>query len=144
MASFGQRLRELRQLKHLSQEQLADVLGISKQAVSQYERDLRTPKDYGPIADFFNVDVDYLLGRESKSTYYLDPETVEISQALRSNKSLGAIIDRCSSPSTLRTVESLVLLDDEDQLIIYGEIRAMLRADKYSTEEESENGQEIS
>ncbi|MGI6041008.1 MAG: LexA family protein [Candidatus Alectryocaccobium sp.] len=63
MASFGERLKYLRLKKELSQDELAKIFGVSKQAISQYERGLRTPKDYEQIADFFNVDLDYLMGR---------------------------------------------------------------------------------
>lgn len=69
MAKFGERLKELRISRRMSQEALANELGISKQAVSQYERGLRTPKDYEQIADFFNVDMDYLMGRSDKTTH---------------------------------------------------------------------------
>ncbi len=50
MATFGQRLRELRLRRHLSQDQLSEALGVSKQAISQYERGIRFPKDYEQIA----------------------------------------------------------------------------------------------
>lgn len=56
MATFGERLKDLRTKKHLTQSQLADALGVSKQAISQYENGIRTPKDYEQIADFFNID----------------------------------------------------------------------------------------
>lgn len=68
MASFGQRLKELRLSLGLSQEELANKFSVSKQAISQYERGLRFPKDYEQIADFFNVDMDYLMGRTDFTT----------------------------------------------------------------------------
>lgn len=63
MATFGERLRDLRLSKEMTQDDLAEAFGISKQAISQYERGIRFPKDYEQIADFFNVDLDYLMGR---------------------------------------------------------------------------------
>ena len=47
-----------------------------------YENGKRTPdfETLEAIADFFNVDIDYLLGREGGSTYYLDPEVAEMAQ----------------------------------------------------------------
>ncbi|AEE96927.1 helix-turn-helix domain-containing protein [Mahella australiensis] len=60
-----ERLVELRKERKMTQEELANVLGISRSALSLYETDKRQP-DFQTIcrlADFFNVSVDYLLGR---------------------------------------------------------------------------------
>ena len=61
---FKTRLSELRKSKGLTQEQLADKLGISSSAISAYERGIREPnfETIGSIADFFNVDQGFLLG----------------------------------------------------------------------------------
>lgn len=64
MNKFSTRLRELRRTKELSQQKLSDILGISKSSINMYERGEREPGLFmlESIADFFNVDVDYLLG----------------------------------------------------------------------------------
>lgn len=61
---FKIRLSELRKSRGLTQEQLADRLGISSSTVSSYERGIREPslQMISDIADFFNVDQGYLLG----------------------------------------------------------------------------------
>lgn len=64
--NFSKRLKELREKKGLSQEELADKLGIPRTSVSHYETsDDRIPrqKRLNDIADFFGVSVDYLIGR---------------------------------------------------------------------------------
>lgn len=111
MATFGERLKDLRTKKHLTQSQLADALGVSKQAISQYENGIRTPKDYEQIADFFNVNLDYLLGRENKSVYYLDPETAEAAQQMHDNQELKVLFDaaRTASPEDLRTTYQMLM-----------------------------------
>lgn len=60
----GERLAELRRGKGLKQAQLAEILGISKGALSNYERNENEPQDdiKKLIAEYFNVSVDYLLG----------------------------------------------------------------------------------
>ncbi len=65
MPSFSLRLRELRNSKGLSQQKLADFLGISKSSINMYERGEREPglEIVENIADFFNVDIDYLFGK---------------------------------------------------------------------------------
>lgn len=64
---LGKRLRLLREQKKLSQIQLADKLGIPHQSISNYERGYRHPPSDTllQIADFFEVSVDYLLGRSA-------------------------------------------------------------------------------
>lgn len=64
MGMFAERFKTLR-LKHdLSQQELADELNISKSSVSMYEREQREPdfETLETIADFFNVNMDYLIG----------------------------------------------------------------------------------
>jgi repressor LexA len=62
---FGKRLRELRENKGLSQADLGKLFNLSKQAISSYETggSLPPPETLQKFADFFNVSVDYLLGR---------------------------------------------------------------------------------
>ncbi len=65
MAKFSQRLRQLRQEREMTQQTLAKVLKISKSSVNMYERGEREPglEMLELIADTFNVDMDYLLGK---------------------------------------------------------------------------------
>lgn len=62
--TFSQRLKELRMARNLSQAQFAKQLGVSASAVSMYECGQREPsfEIEERIADFFNVDLDYLRG----------------------------------------------------------------------------------
>ena len=62
---LGKRIKELRKKKGLTQKDLALYLGVSDRAVGYYENEQRTPPPdiLQKIADFFNVSVDYLLGR---------------------------------------------------------------------------------
>lgn len=62
---FGQRLRFLREQQGLTQPELAQRLDTVKQNISRYELNLAEP-EYSiliQIADYFDVTVDYLLGR---------------------------------------------------------------------------------
>ncbi|MCH5213313.1 MAG: helix-turn-helix domain-containing protein [Oscillospiraceae bacterium] len=65
MAKFAQRLRELREAEKLSQQKFADRIGITKSSINMYERGEREPglETIELIADFFEVDLDYLLGK---------------------------------------------------------------------------------
>ena len=60
MATFNERLRELRAQKGYSQQELADKIHVTKQTISQYERGVRKP-DYESLmwlCDIFNVSTD--------------------------------------------------------------------------------------
>lgn len=66
--SFGKVLRELRREANMTQEQLAQQLTISPQAVSRWETDFAMP-DISlivPIAEIFEVSTDILLGHINK------------------------------------------------------------------------------
>lgn len=69
MAKFGDRLKFLRERKGVSQQEVADLLGVHKQTISGYERNERRPSGenamevYETLADYFNVDLMYLLGQ---------------------------------------------------------------------------------
>lgn len=63
--SFSTMIKRLREEKGLSQKDVAEHLGITRQAIASYELAKREP-DYETLhklADFFGVSADYLLGR---------------------------------------------------------------------------------
>ena len=69
MIMFSKRLKYLRKNKGLSQQKMADFLGISRQGYGKYE-DGRSEPDHKTlikIATYFNVTVDYLLGKANES-----------------------------------------------------------------------------
>ncbi|ACL76596.1 helix-turn-helix domain-containing protein [Ruminiclostridium cellulolyticum] len=84
---FGDRLRELREERDITQNELGKSINVSGRVIGYYEANDRFPRDENllkTIADYFNVSVDYLLGRtenrqmsdeivtESKIPYNLD------------------------------------------------------------------------
>ncbi len=65
MINCGDRITLLREHYGFTQEELAHKLGISRSALSHYEKNRRTP-DYETLinlADLFQVSVDYMFGR---------------------------------------------------------------------------------
>lgn len=64
MSSFQVRLKELRLEEHLTQAELASIIGISKSTISMYENGNREPdfETLESFADYFNVDMNYLTG----------------------------------------------------------------------------------
>lgn len=66
---FADRLREARELRKMSQSELAEKTGFQASAISHFETARRAPSfdNLKRLADALNVSVDYLLGREDKS-----------------------------------------------------------------------------
>lgn len=82
MVNFGNRLRELRSGKKLTQKQLADRLGLTKSVISAYETSMRYPS-YDVlihIASIFKVSTDYLLGMEQNRTIDISGLSIENEQ----------------------------------------------------------------
>lgn len=63
---LGKKITELRKEKGLSQKMLAEILEITPQAVSVWEKDKTDPDiiNIKRLALFFDVSTDYLLGLE--------------------------------------------------------------------------------
>lgn len=84
-------LRKLREIKGISQQKLADILGITQQSIYKYEK-LKIEPDIGTLvvmADYFNTTVDYLIGH-TPSTTSDEPElTREEWALLRSYRQLS-------------------------------------------------------
>lgn len=70
MSDFATVLKQLRNNLGYTQEQLAQKLGITKSRLGMYEIGKRKPdfETLELIADFFNVDMNYLLGKTNKTT----------------------------------------------------------------------------
>lgn len=64
-SEFSRRLIELRQARELTQEQLAEKLGVSRDAIAYYENRAKNPSAdvLDKLAAFFEVSADDLLGR---------------------------------------------------------------------------------
>ncbi len=72
MRAFKEVLKGLREEKALSQKELADELGLGYSTIGMYENGGRMPKYeiLDQIADYFNVDMNYLLGKTNIRNRY--------------------------------------------------------------------------
>ena len=84
MSTFGERLKELRKSKNLTQEKLAERLSVNRDALAKWETDRAFPdvNIIKELADLFEVTTDYLLGRKE------DGLAARIAEALKQNKGL--------------------------------------------------------
>lgn len=83
--TFGERLYKLRNEKNVSQEELAEVLDVSRQSVSKWENDKAYPEMTRLLfmSDYFNVSLDYLMrGIENEATNENTQENYETKNML--------------------------------------------------------------
>ena len=59
------RIKELRKEKNQTQNEVAAILGISRQVFANYEKEINypDPKMLIKLSDYFEVSIDYLVGR---------------------------------------------------------------------------------
>lgn len=65
MRIFGERLKELRNEKNLTQQQLAKELNVSGNTIHSWETDKQEPSMTAllKLSNIFNVSLDYLFGK---------------------------------------------------------------------------------
>lgn len=100
-------LKKLRTEKGISQQQLADIIGVSQQSVNKYENHNSEPEIAVLInmANYFNTSVDYLIGHsdinhiiENIQPYDLNQQETQLVENYRTlsdkeKKSLEIIIE---------------------------------------------------
>lgn len=66
MTKIKERLKRLRKENGVSQKEVADYIGVSVSAYSNYEQGIREPSldVLLKLSDFFDTTYDYLLGKE--------------------------------------------------------------------------------
>ena len=66
MQTVGKRLAEIRKSNKIKQIELAEMLNVSQQVISNIERGVTTPdiEQLKKIADIYNISLDQLVGRE--------------------------------------------------------------------------------
>ena len=66
MATFAERIRELRKERGLKQREMAEICGLKVRSYQYYEYGTGYPEGPGLVflADYFGVSLDYLMGRK--------------------------------------------------------------------------------
>lgn len=99
--NIGDKIKKLRQSLKLTGKELADKIGVSKVAISQYENNKAKPtlENLKKIADVGNVDLDYfidapinILSTEEEMMEFLDKESLKVMRTtfMRADSTLRA------------------------------------------------------
>ena len=123
--TFGENLKALRKARGLTQEEFAKQSGISRSAIGMYESGKREPKNFEmleTIADFFNVDMNTLLGTSAApAPPAAQPPTAPYHPELTKRderdieKRLQAIRDDLDSESGIALLGDHPLTEDEKE-----------------------------
>lgn len=85
-STLGQRIAELRKARGMTQDELAERMGVSAQAVSKWENDISCPDIMvlPQLADFFGVSVDELLRGDAapETRLVTEPEERDLNKVL--------------------------------------------------------------
>ena len=79
MITLGKRIKMLRRREGITQKELANALGVGASTITMYETDKRVPNNdmFVKLADYFGVDVDYLLGRSDVASSITNADDLE-------------------------------------------------------------------
>lgn len=113
-------LKSLRKEKHFSQEELAEKIGVSRQAIAKWERGESVPdiENCIALADLFDVTVDTLVrsfAEEDKKTV-ITPKGKHVFGMVQVNdKGQITIPKQCRQVFDIKPGEMLLILGDEEQ-----------------------------
>ncbi len=113
--SIGGRITELRNEKQISQGQLADLLGVSRQAVSKWENDKTSPDTLNliKIADVLDTEIEYLA--TGKHPVYLPaPVVVNVSEKVEK------VVERVVEKPVIRKIVRIKYRNDPLVLAVTG------------------------
>lgn len=130
--SFAKRLKKLRENHRpkLYQKDLANAIGVSRQAITMWETGKRVPDAdlLERLADFFGCSIDYLLGRTSadktpeekiETAVQDDPELAEFWQELKQREDLQLLFKQVMplSPKAIkRIIRYIKMVEDEEAM----------------------------
>ncbi len=117
MGNFANVFKDLRVKSGLTQQEMADRLKISRSSIGMYENGEREPSFelLEAIADYFNVDMNYLLGKKELSEnipqgYYLNEDAKNVAQFLYENPAYKVLFDasRKVKPEDILFVKEMI------------------------------------
>ena len=98
MVLLGKRIKEQRKKMNLTQEELGQLINVTKVSICCYENGTRTPtlETLKVLAETFNVDINYLLGNDSyeiadgDNSYgiYMSQEEITFIKEIRKNNNI--------------------------------------------------------
>ena len=103
---FGKNLKIMRKLNNITQSEMARKVNASRSCISNYESGKRQPdaETINFIADFFDVSIDYLMGRSSVKLSVKNEKELEELQNLNRKANAIKILDLNNASLSTRCV----------------------------------------
>lgn len=108
---FAERLKLLRKSNpNLTQQDMANILGVAKTTYASYEQGKRTPDAelQNKIADYFDVSLDYLHGRDVINNSNLDKNMNRNNELSPEQLTVAAHIDDDVSEEEMKEILSFI------------------------------------
>lgn len=128
---FGTKLKKIRIEKNMSQDEMATFLGTSKQVISRYEKNQRTPK--------ITTAQEYAVKLNVPLLYLIDDTVTSLDFSDNNDSDNLISLGRSISSEDLEILTLYMQLDEIDRAEIRGEIKGMLRANKYTDTKKENN-----
>ena len=114
MNTFGSRFKRLRQQHNLTQDAAAKIFHVDKSSISKWENNKNGADNevIQQIADYFNVSVDYLLGRTEEQK----PSTSKVNMKKEVETIAAHLEGKDITPKKMKLLKSYIdtLFDDFD------------------------------
>lgn len=112
MSTLGQRISDSRRALSLTQDQLAEKLGVSSQAVSKWENDLSCPDIFllPQLCDLLGVTLDFLLRGDSSPVVYVPEEKRDFNKLILRISVLSSDNDRVNINLPLPLIRACIEL----------------------------------
>ena len=113
--TFGERLRDLRVERHMTQDDIAKIFGIDRSTVSQWEDDQNRPRfdTLIELSRLYNVTLDYLMCQENEDANFLLNEVLVVMERRAYTVSeIASMIKELSDVSKETVMKVLLVLQE--------------------------------
>lgn len=120
--TIGQNIKRIRIERELSQEQLANLCGHNNSNARSWISKIESGKNDPPASELKQI---------AKALGVTCIELMHDKDETEKQKKACELFEQCYGSDVFKVVQQIIRLDQEDRLILYGEILGMLKADKY-------------
>ena len=128
--TLGQNIRRIRTNLKMSQEQLANLCGHTNDNARSWISKIESGTNDPPASDLKLI---------AKALGVTCIELMKESGEDEEKKKACELFEQCYGSDVFRIVQQVIQLDQEDRLIIYGELLGMLKSEKYQKKESSKD-----
>ena len=128
--TLGQNIRRIRTNLKMSQEQLANLCGHTNDNARSWISKIESGTNDPPASDLKLI---------AKALGVTCIELMKESGEDEEKKKACELFEQCYGSDVFRIVQHVIQLDQEDRLIIYGELLGILKSEKYQKKESSKD-----